>query len=623
MTGNSFQLHANEDQTAREYYHHSSGQRINTDIVLVQALRSQYPELDVVAVPASGCNLLAFASSGHATATPLEGSKDDSVYGSVSWRSYYPPARRLDSSPGVMVERLIFGKYLYKYEKTEAIVYIASGRDGSSYYPEITVQYILTRERHKIDDLIKQATLWGTELHNEVWVFDGGYWQKSAELWQSVQKSRWEDVILDEDMKKALISDVENFFDGRDTYENLKVPWKRGIIYYGPPGNGKTISIKAMMHSLYQRSITKNGKMSVPTLYVRTLSSFAGPEYSLAQIFHKAREVAPCYLVFEDLDSIVDDRVRSYFLNEVDGLKSNDGILMVGSTNHLDRLDPGISKRPSRFDRKYFFPDPSFEQRVMYARFWQGKLKSNDEVEFPDEMCEAVAKITDKFSFAYMQEAFVAALLAIAVRSAKGAVELDENKWSGPHGKEGNLDDQLRGLFHTLGGGDIDDPKLDKLELWREFQKQVKILREEMDEKKHKEIWGAPVKETQLKPLAPSPGPRGPLPPQYPYRHAAPPPQNGFKRERSGIPFHPPPQAPREGFGFDGPPSPNPPAMGFGGPPPQVPPPGMGFGGPPPQNPSEFGFGAPSRWYYTCGGGPSDSTQEERKEWAKRIEDCL
>jgi transitional endoplasmic reticulum ATPase len=68
-----------------------------------------------------------------------------------------------------------------------------------------------------------------------------------------------------------------------------------------------------------------------------------GPEAALKNIFNLARSTAPCYLVFEDLDSIVNDRVRSYFLNEVDGLKANDGIFMVGSTNHLERLDPGIS----------------------------------------------------------------------------------------------------------------------------------------------------------------------------------------------------------------------------------------------------------------------------------------
>jgi len=77
-----------------------------------------------------------------------------------------------------------------------------------------------------------------------------------------------------------------------------------------------------------------NHTPSVPSLYVKTLASFGGPEYSVRQIFLKARQAAPCLLIFEDLDSLVTDGVRSYFLNEVDGLESNDGILMIGSTNH-------------------------------------------------------------------------------------------------------------------------------------------------------------------------------------------------------------------------------------------------------------------------------------------------
>ena len=100
---------------------------------------------------------------------------------------------------------------------------------------------------------------------------------------------------------------------------------------------------------------------------MKTLTSFFGPEDSINRIFALARSQAPCYLVFEDLDSIVSDEVRSFFLvsssiykldwvenapamltcsqNAVDGIQKNDGILMVGSTNHLDRLDPGIAKR--------------------------------------------------------------------------------------------------------------------------------------------------------------------------------------------------------------------------------------------------------------------------------------
>jgi transitional endoplasmic reticulum ATPase len=112
---------------------------------------------------------------------------------------------------------------------------------------------------------------------------------------------------------------------------------------------------------------------------------------------------------------------------------------------------------------------------VQYAKFWQGKLKDNKDVEFPDMLCTKVAEITDKFSFAYMQEAFVASLLAIAVRGGKSE-EVD--KWSGPH-------DPLATAHVAVGGGE--DPDLDHLELWVEMKKQVKILKEEMDEKRHED----------------------------------------------------------------------------------------------------------------------------------------
>lgn len=42
---------------------------------------------------------------------------------------------------------------------------------------------------------------------------------------------------------------------------------------------------------------------------------------------------------------------------------------MVASTNHLDQLDPGLSSRPSRFDRKYLFPLPSEAERIMYCDY--------------------------------------------------------------------------------------------------------------------------------------------------------------------------------------------------------------------------------------------------------------
>ncbi|KAK1975733.1 ATPase [Colletotrichum cereale] len=455
----------NGDSVTKEYFKHSSAKRVNTDALVSKALREQYPHLELVVVPAAlgsynDCNLLGFAQAGHASCELIE-DKGANLPSSIEWLIYLPPARRINGDQGGLGNTTKFGKYLYKWQGHEFIVYLIDGRDGTVPYP-VKNYYILAPETYRIDQLVLAAGKWSSDLHEEVWVFDQGYWQKSRELFESFRNASWDTVILDEDMKKALIEDHLSFFNSRETYQNLSVPWKRGLIYYGPPGNGKTISIKATMNMLHQKNI--------PTLYVRTLVSFMGPEYSIKQIFGKAREFAPCYLVLEDLDTIVSENVRSYFLNEMDGLKSNDGIFIIGSTNHLDRLDPGISKRPSRFDRKYFFPDPSLEQRTAYCHFWQKKLRTNKEIDFPDKLCEAIAKITDKFSFAYIQEAFVAALLAIARRSEHG-------KRDGIQALTEQLEDDWLGVVDAS-----DDEDLEKLVLWVEMKKQIEILRDGMEQ---------------------------------------------------------------------------------------------------------------------------------------------
>ncbi|KAK0927352.1 hypothetical protein LTR91_003840 [Friedmanniomyces endolithicus] len=470
------------NETATRYFEHSSAPRVNTDAVIVEALRADYPELHITVVPQQGNNLFAYASAGHASLAAIDKEKDR-----LTWKFFLPPASRLTGQRGALVDRVKLGRYLLDWQGKEFILCIADGRDGEMSYPSVTNQYILSGSVEATNKLLFESGAWNSELHNEIFVFDGGFWQKSAELWDSVQKSNWEDVILDEGMKKAIISDVENFFDSRETYERLKVAWKRGIIYYGPPGNGKTISIKAMMNSLYKR------KIPAPTLYVKTLNGFGGPEYSINQVFSLARRTAPCYLIFEDLDSIINESVRSYFLNAVDGIEKNDGILMVGSTNHLDRLDPGLAKRPSRFDRKYLFPNPNFEEREKYMVYWQHKLSDNHDLEFPDKLCPAVAKITNGFSFAYLQEAMVASLLAIA-RDQDGFSErvcLECLEAHAQASKGGMCDRDCRRSFKgfydwvsMVRRQDEEDPDLDNYVLWREIKKQVRILKEELGEEK-------------------------------------------------------------------------------------------------------------------------------------------
>ena len=147
---------------------------------------------------------------------------------------------------------------------------------------------------------------------------------------------------------------------------------------------------------------------------------------------------------------------------------------MIGSTNYLERLDPGISKRPSRFDRKYLFPKPNYEERIQYAEYWRHKLakaKHEDasevaeddlvdlgevDIEFPKELSPEIARITDKFSFAFLNEAFVATLLSLAAQD--------------PPSDDASL----------RKAKDDGKDRFEHLIFWQEFKKQVKNLREEL-----------------------------------------------------------------------------------------------------------------------------------------------
>jgi hypothetical protein len=75
-------------------------------------------------------------------------------------------------------------------------------------------------------DLLIAAGAWANSLHDEIWVFYGGYWNKDPGLWREVQKANWNDVILDENFKTTLQKDVFGFFSSERVYLELQIPWK-------------------------------------------------------------------------------------------------------------------------------------------------------------------------------------------------------------------------------------------------------------------------------------------------------------------------------------------------------------------------------------------------------------
>lgn len=222
---------ASGNGVSREWFKHSSAKRVNTDAIVIEAIRAEYPQLHLTVVPRYGCDLLSWSAAGHAGLAPIDKEEDQ-----LRWRSYIPPATRLGGPQGILADDIIFGKFLLDWQGKEYVVFISNGRDGVSSYPEVVNQYILSPSVENTNKLVLEAGVWTNELHEEIWVFDQGFWSKSRELYESIRKASWDDVILNKDQKSAMISDVENFFNSRDTFERLNVPWKRGVIFYGPPG---------------------------------------------------------------------------------------------------------------------------------------------------------------------------------------------------------------------------------------------------------------------------------------------------------------------------------------------------------------------------------------------------
>ena len=336
-----------------EYKKLYSGVTFDQDVTVTAALRRQYPNHNLTTVQASNVNLMYFAAAGKASAK-----LDIDTEAVRRIRGYVQGTRR--GEEGSLAELIRFAKYNYNWLGEEFIVYVVQ-------FPFFVFNYILKEPaegesingRSVATDLLVEAIgKWQAPskgdhvicmylivapwdlANNFVDVFDG-YWQSSRDLWDQVEKASWKDVILDEKMKKSLVDITKKFFDSRDIYKELESAWRRGIIFHGQPGNGKTISpcsfvpsnrailicaigIKALMHTLNTR------EHPVPSLYVKA----ATQTWQIRQIFLMARRMAPCLLIFEDIETVVTPALRSYFFNEVDGLENNDGIMIIASTNH-------------------------------------------------------------------------------------------------------------------------------------------------------------------------------------------------------------------------------------------------------------------------------------------------
>ena len=272
--------------------------------------------------------------------------------------------------------------------------------------------YCVVAESREVAERFHAAVCeWNTPVPGDhILVFDVNGWTPDETLFATIQNVTLDNLVLRGTLKADIVDDLNSFFASREIYARYGVPWKRGILFVGPAGNGKTHAVKALINALGQTS-----------LYVKTFVGRGPDQFAIRAVFEQARRSAPCILVLEDLDSLITAGNRSYFLNELDGFAGNDGILTVATTNHPERLDPAILNRPSRFDRKYPFDLPGIEERRAYIGQWNASLQPA--LQLSAEAETHIAEQTDGFSFAYLKELFLSAMMRWIATPVAGAMD--------------------------------------------------------------------------------------------------------------------------------------------------------------------------------------------------------
>merc|ERR1719482_2085903 len=206
----------------------------------------------------------------------------------------------------------------------------------------------------------------------------------------------WDDIGGLQDVKRELKELVQYPVEHPEKFEKFGMSPSRGVLFYGPPGCGKTLMAKAVANECQANFISVKG----PELLTMW---FGESEANVRDLFEKARAAAPCVLFFDELDSIAGQRGGSS-----GGVGSKKNVFVIGATNRPDIIDAALM-RPGRLDQLIYIPMPDVASRlsILKATLRKSPLSTDVDLDF-------LAANTEKYTGADLTE--------ICQRSAKMAI---------------------------------------------------------------------------------------------------------------------------------------------------------------------------------------------------------
>ena len=235
-----------------------------------------------------------------------------------------------------------------------------------------------------------------------------------AELYYNLEKSISNQndeilnrVFLKKGLKESILEDIKAFIESYDIYKKrLKIPWKRGIMFYGPPGNGKTLLIKAVSQyfglpaSNLLNYVQSDGTIKIPGMrdsveVIPALIRIDNKEfynYGIKTLYSLTRDYfpkqpKPHLYYLEDIDKSVGKPVEDYgrinlsnLLQFLDGFVELDGTLIIATTNKIDELSEALINRPGRFDSIYEIGAPDEYQIKQLFNYHHIKIENEDQI---------------------------------------------------------------------------------------------------------------------------------------------------------------------------------------------------------------------------------------------------
>lgn len=195
-------------------------------------------------------------------------------------------------------------------------------------------------------------------------------------------------VVLPGMGAEVVLHEIKVFMEKKDKYRERGLVHKRGIIMVGPPGSGKT-SNSEMLVELFVKEIDG----------IVLMASGAGEIGAGLGIIRAREPERPVLIVLEDIDNLVRNGDEGALLNLLDGKFQHDGVVIVATTNHLDRLPDRIANRPSRFDLVIQIGLPNHDARTVF-------LKSMDP-NMSDDRAMEIATMTNDYSVAHLKELMI------------------------------------------------------------------------------------------------------------------------------------------------------------------------------------------------------------------------